>query len=44
VIRYLVPRIERSYVALNALVDAIDQLALERRQRSPFRSRATRWR
>jgi hypothetical protein len=33
VTRYLVPRVERSYVALNRLVDAIDQLALERRQR-----------
>lgn len=33
VIRYLVPRIERSYVAVGRVVDAIDELALERRQR-----------
>lgn len=33
VIRYLLPRIERSYVAVGRVVDAIDELALERRQR-----------
>jgi chromosomal replication initiation ATPase DnaA len=33
VIRYLVPRIERSYVAVARVIDAIDELALERRQR-----------
>jgi len=33
VIRYLVPRIERSYVGIGRAIDAIDELALERRQR-----------
>jgi chromosomal replication initiation ATPase DnaA len=33
VIRYLVPRIERSYIAVGRVIDAIDELALERRQR-----------
>lgn len=33
VVRYLVPRIERSYIAIGRIVDAIDELALERRQR-----------
>ncbi len=31
-IRYLVPRIERSYLGLTRTVDALDSLALERRQ------------
>ncbi len=33
VVRYLTPRIERSYVAVGRLVDALDEVALERRQR-----------
>lgn len=32
VVRYLVPRIERSYIAVGRIVDAIDELALQRRQ------------
>lgn len=31
-IRYLVPRIERSYVGIYRLIEALDSLALERRQ------------
>lgn len=31
-IRYLVPRLERSYVAINRAIDALDGLAFERRQ------------
>jgi chromosomal replication initiation ATPase DnaA len=33
VIRYLAPRIERSYLAIHRVVDAMDELSLERRQR-----------
>ncbi|AGH51313.1 DNA replication initiation ATPase [Sphingomonas sp. MM-1] len=33
VIAYLLPRIERSYVAILRVVDALDQLSLERRSR-----------
>lgn len=32
-IRYLVPRIERSYLGVTRIVDALDELAFERRQR-----------
>jgi hypothetical protein len=32
-IRYLVPRIERSYLGVTRTVDALDELAFERRQR-----------
>lgn len=32
-VRYLVPRIERSYLGVNRAVDALDELALQRRQR-----------
>lgn len=31
-VRYLVPRIERSYVGINRVVDALDELALQKRQ------------
>ena len=31
--RYLVPRIERSYIGINRIVDAIDEIALSRRHR-----------
>ena len=32
-IRYLVPRIERSYLGIHRAVDALDELALQKRQR-----------
>jgi len=31
-VRYVVPRIDRSFLAVNRVVDALDELALERRQ------------
>jgi hypothetical protein len=33
VVRYLVPRVERSYIGIGRVVDAIDEIALEKRQR-----------
>lgn len=33
VVRYLVPRVDRSYIGIGRVIDAIDEIALERRRR-----------